>query len=270
MRAMWRGSISFGLVNVPIKMYAATERKDISFRQIHKECGTPIKYEKVCPTCGRKIEEEEIVRGYEYEKGKYVIIRDEDLEQIPDEKTRTIDIIDFVNLEDIDPIYFANSYFLGPEETGQKAYVLLRKAMQEGNKIAIAKVVIRTKQSLACLRPYKEKHLIMETMFFPDEVRKVEDIPVIEDVKFHENEIKMAVQLVGSLSTKFDPSKYTDDYRKTMLDVITAKLEGQEITVPAPREEKVVDLMEALKASLALAEKEKQREQGSVAGKAMP
>jgi len=186
MRAMWRGSISFGLINVPIKMYAATENKRINFRQIHRQCGTPIHYEKVCPTCNRKVEEEEIARGYEFEKGRYVIIEDKDLESIPDEATRTIDIIDFVDLKDIDPIYYDKSYFLGPEETGQKAYSLLRRAMEEGGKIAIAKVVIRSKQSLACIRPYGERHLVMETMFYPDEVRKVEEVPMQPEVPGNE------------------------------------------------------------------------------------
>lgn len=257
MRAMWRGSISFGLVNVPIKMYAATEKKSVSFRQIHRECGTPIKYAKLCPHCDRQVGEEEIARGYEVEKGKFVIIEDKDMEAIPDEPTRTIDIIDFVDLKDIDPIYFDHSYFLGPEETGQKAYVLLRRAMEEGGKIALAKVVIRSKQSLAALRPHGEKHLIMETMFYPDEVRDAGEIPVSDEVKIHDNEAKMAVDLVTSLSTEFEPGKYTDDYRKALLDIIRAKAEGEAVTIQAPREEKVVDLMEALKASLSLAEKEK-------------
>lgn len=258
MRALWRGSISFGLVNVPVKMYAATEKMNISFRQIHKECKTPIKYEKVCPACGRKVEEDEIARGYEYEKGKFVIIDDRDLESIPDEATRTIDIVDFVDLRDIDPVYFDHSYFLGPEETGKKAYILLKRAMEEAGKIAVARVVIRSKQSLACLRPYGENHLVMETMFYPEEVRNAAEIPVSSDVKLHENEVKMAVQLVSSLSARFSPEKYTDEYRKALLEIIKAKVEGEEIVIPAAREDKVVDLMEALKASLALAEKEKQ------------
>ncbi|MGI6424745.1 MAG: Ku protein [Tepidanaerobacteraceae bacterium] len=257
MRAMWRGSISFGLINVPVKMYAATEKKNISFRQIHRECGTPINYEKTCKTCGRKVEEDEIARGYEFEKGRYVIIEDKDLESIPDETTRTIDIIDFVDLVDIDPIFYDRTYFLGPEETGPKAYLLLRKAMEEGGKIAIAKVVIRSKQSLACIRPYGENHLVLETMFYPDEVRKVGEVPISPKAKLHDNEIKMAVQLVNSLSAKFEPEKYTDDYRQAMIDIISAKIEGKEISTPTPREEKVIDLMEALKASLELAEKEK-------------
>lgn len=259
MRAMWRGSISFGLINVPIKMYAATENKRISFRQIHRECGTPIHYEKVCTTCNRKVEDDEIARGYEFEKGRYVIIEDKDLESIPDETTRTIDIIDFVELADIDPIYYDRSYYLGPEETGQKAYILLRRAMEEGGKIAIAKVVIRSKQSLACIRPYGKGHLVMETMFYPDEVRNVGDVPVQPQAKLQEREIEMALQLVESLSTRFEPEKYTDDYRQALIEIIQAKVEGEEISIPTPRDEKVVDLMEALKASLELAEKAKKQ-----------
>ncbi|ADI02271.1 Ku protein [Syntrophothermus lipocalidus] len=257
MRALWRGSISFGLVNVPVRMYAATERKSVSFRQIHRECGTPIRYEKVCPACNRKVEEDEIARGYEYEKGRFVIIEDKDLEAIPDETTRTIDIIDFVDLKEIDPVYFDHSYFLGPEETGQKAYLLLFEALRKTGKIAIAKVTIRAKQSLACLRPYGENQLVIETMFYPDEVRDAGEITVSPGIKLHENEIKMAVQLIDSLAAEFRPEKYTDEYRKALLDIIRAKVEGQEIKIPAPREEKVVDLMEALKASLAMVEEEK-------------
>lgn len=264
MRALWRGSVSFGLINVPVKMYASTEKKSVNFRQIHRECGTPIRYEKVCPNCNRKVQEDEIARGYEFEKGKYVIIEDRDLENIPDKTARTIDIIDFVDLKDIDPIFYDHSYFLGPEDTGQKAYILLRKAMEEGRKIAIAKVVIRSKQSLACIRPYGKNHLVMETMFYPDEVRNVEEIPLTVQAQPHENEVKMAIQLVNSLSTDFVPEKYTDDYRSALLNIIQAKVEGQEITAPAPKEEKVIDLMEALKASLALAEKEKAKEVAKV------
>jgi DNA end-binding protein Ku len=259
MRALWRGSISFGLVNVPVKMYAATERKSLSFRQIHKTCGTPIRYEKVCPFCNRKVEDDEIARGYEYEKGKFVVIEEKDLESIPDETTRTIDIVDFVDLAEIDPVYFDRSYFLGPEETGQKAYLLLFEALKKTGKIAIAKVMIRSKQHLACVRPYGENRLVMETMFYPDEVRDAGEIPISPGVKLHENEIKMAVQLIDSLSADFRPEKYTDEYRKAMLDIIRAKVEGEEIKVPPGREEKVVDLMEALKASLAMVEKEKRK-----------
>lgn len=269
MRALWRGSISFGLVNVPVKMYAATEKKSLSFRQIHKACGTPIRYEKVCPFCNRKVEDDEIGRGYEYEKGKFVLLDEKDFESIPDEATRTIDIVDFVDLVEIDPVYFDRSYFLGPEETGQKAYLLLYEALKKTGKIAIAKVMIRSKQHLACIRPYGEKRLVMETMFYPDEVRDAGEIPVSNAVKLHENEVKMAEQLINSLSAEFKPEKYTDEYRKAMLDIIRAKVEGgEEVKVPAGREEKVVDLMEALKASLAMVEKDKKKGPGAKRKKA--
>lgn len=267
MRALWRGSVSFGLVNVPVKMYAATERKSLTFRQIHRECSTPIRYEKVCPACNRKVEEDEIVRGYEYEKGKFVVVEDKDLEAIPDETARTIDIVDFVDLKDIDPVYFDHSYFLGPEETGQKAYLLLCEALRKTGKIAIAKVMIRAKQSLACLRPYGENRLVMETMFYPDEVRDAGEITVAPGIKLHENEIKMAVQLIDSLAGEFRPEKYSDEYRKALLDIIRAKVEGQEIRIPTLREEKVVDLMEALKASLAMVEEEKGKKQPAGRGR---
>lgn len=270
MRALWRGSISFGLINVPVKMYAATEKKNVRFRQIHRECNTPIKYEKVCPTCNRKIKDEEIARGYEYEKGKFVIIDEKDLEDLPDKAKRTIDIIDFVDLKEIDPIYYSKSYFLGPEEASQKAYSLLKRAMQEKGKIAIAKVKIRNKQSLACLRPYGDFNMIMETMFYPDEVRSVKDIPMpATDVKPDEKELEMAIQLIGSLSTEFDPEKYTDDYRVAMIDKIREKIEKEDVKIPTPGDEKVIDLMEALKASLDIAEKQKneQKEKEPVTSK---
>lgn len=261
MRALWRGSISFGLINVPVKMYAATEKKNVNFRQIHKECNTPIKYEKMCPRCNRKITEEEIARGYEYEKGKFVIIDEKDLEDLPDKTKRTIDIVDFVSLDEIDPIYYSKSYFLGPEETSQKAYTLLNKAMQEKGKIAIAKVKIRNRQSLACLRPYNKSNLIMETMFYPDEVRNVEDVPKFSEITPDEKELEMATKLIESLATTFDPQKYTDDYRIAMLNKIREKVEKEDIKVATPDDEKVVDLMEALKASLAIAEKQKKEQE---------
>lgn len=262
MRALWRGSISFGLVNVPVKMYAATEKKNISFRQIHKECNSPIRYEKICPVCNKKVEEEDIVRGYEYEKGKYVIIDEKDLEDLPDKTARTIDIMDFVDLKQIDPIFYGKSYFLGPEETSQKAYTLLKKAMEEKGKIAIAKVKIRNKVSLACLRPYIGGYIVMETMFFPDEVRSVEEIPISPEITPEEKELSMAISLIESLSTDFEPTKYTDDYREFMLGKIRAKVEKQDVKIPVKEEQKVVDLMEALQQSIALAKKQKEEEKG--------
>jgi DNA end-binding protein Ku len=257
MRSMWKGAISFGLVSIPISLFPATEKKDVKFRFLHSECRTPIKYERVCPACNREVPSGEIVRGYEYEKNRFVIIEDSDLENIPDERSRTIDILDFVDLAEIDPVYYDKTYFLGPGETGEKAYTLLRNVMEETGKVAIARVVIRTKESLAAVRVYKKEMLVMETMFFPDEIRDHGAIPVpARAVKIHENELKMARELVLNLADKFDPKKYHDQYRELLLDIIRAKVEGQEIEIPAHAERgNVVDLLDALKASVDLAKK---------------
>ncbi|GAB4257666.1 non-homologous end joining protein Ku [Thermincola ferriacetica] len=262
MRTLWKGAISFGLVHVPVKMYTATEDKDVKFNYLHEKCKTPIKYERICPTCDTTVPPEEIVRGYEYEKGRYVILRDEDFEKLPLETARSIDIIDFVELEEIDPIYFDKSYYLAPGDGGQKAYELLKSAMKEANKIAIAKVVIRSKEAIVALRVYKDA-ILMATMHYPDEIRSVDLMPELNyQVKINETERKMALQLIGSLSEHFHPEKYTNEYRQALLDLIQAKIAGEEIEVaPRPETGKVVDLMEALKKSIELAKTEKERRQ---------
>ncbi|NLY92136.1 MAG: Ku protein [Firmicutes bacterium] len=251
MRTLWKGAISFGLVNIPVKMYTATERKDLHFHQLHATCKTPIQYRKFCPTCQVEVNPEELVRGYEYEKGKYVILRDEDFQLLPGENTKTIDILDFVDLAEIDPVYFDRSYYLGPNPGGEKAYALLKQAMAETGKIAIARVMIRTKTVLACIRGW-DQLLVMETMFFPDEIRAPELITAeFKEVKLHPNEISMATSLIGNLSAPFDPEKYTNEYRSKLMEMIQAKIAGEEVAVPdAPETGKVVDLMEALRASL--------------------
>jgi len=258
MRSLWKGAISFGLVSIPVKMYVATETKNVKFNYLHNECKTPIKYQKVCPTCSREVVNHEIVRGYEYEKGKYVIIDEEDLENLPLKTMRTIDIIDFVDLNEVDPIYFIKPYFLVPAEYGQKPYRLLFEALGRTGKIAIAKVVVRSRENLVALRRYKNC-ILMETMYYPDEIRVPENLQELKmDVEIHENELKMAVSLIENLSAKFVPSKYTSDYREALLELIQAKIKDNKIEMPyVPQEEKVVDLMEALKASIKAAEKEK-------------
>lgn len=256
MRTLWKGAVSFGLVNIPIKMYVATERKDIKFNFLHNQCMTPIQYRKYCPNCDREISGDEIVRGYEYQKGNYVVINEEDLERVPLENTKTIDILDFVDLAQVDPIYYDKTYYLEPSPGGEKAYTLLIEAMSRTGKVAIAKVLIRTKQSLAALR-IKDQALIMETIFYPDEIRSPAGLnPGVDLAKLHDNEIKMAVSLIDNLSTNFDPAKYQDDYRKALWELIEGKIVGQEVVSAAPAAERgnVVDLMEALKASVKLAE----------------
>ena len=252
MHTMWKGSISFGLVNIPIKMFTATEEKDIRFRYLHKECNTPLKYKKVCPTCDKEVSESDIVRGFEYETGHFIIMEERDLEALKSEvDTKAIDILDFVNLSEIDPIYFDKSYYLSPQDTGNKAYNLLRKAMNDTGKIAIAKMTIRNKQTLAALRVF-ENVLVLETIFYPDEVRPVQQVPGLpEGVEVNEKELTIATQLIENLSAPFAPEKYKDDYRAALRELIDKKIAGQEIEVaPEVPHKNVIDLMEALQASL--------------------
>lgn len=263
MRTLWKGAVSFGLVNIPIKMYVATEHKDIKFNFLHKECMNPIQYRKFCPHCDREIASEEIVRGYEYQKGSYVVINEEDLERIPLENTKTIDILDFVDLTQVDPIYFDKTYYLEPSQGGEKAYGLLVEAMSQTGKVAIAKVMIRSKQSLAALR-IKDQVLIMETIFWPDEIRSPSALNLgVDRSKLHDNEIKMAVSLIENLSTSFEPAKYQNEYRQALWELIESKIVGKEVVAAAPVADRdnVVDLMEALKASVKLAEETRQADQ---------
>lgn len=262
MRTLWKGAISFGLVNVPVRMYTATQRNEVKFNYLHEKCGTPVRYVRFCPTCDTEVPTEEIVWGYEYLKGRFVVLKEEDFERLPDESTRTVDILDFVDLTDIDPVYFDKTYYLEPNEGGEKAYSLLVRAMKETGKVAVARVVIRTKESLAALRVWQDV-VVMETMFYDDEVRRPENLPALaREVKLHDNEVKMAVSLVQNLSTRFDATRYENEYRKALRDLIEAKIAGEQITAPqAAQPGKVVDLMEALKASLAAVEKERHPEE---------
>lgn len=260
MRTLWKGAISFGLVNIPIKMYTATERKNIRFHYLHAACQSPIQYQRYCPVCQKELQSEEIVRGYEYENGRYILLREEDLENLPGAESKTIDILDFIDLSEIDPIYFDKSYYLEPNPGGEKAYTLLKKAMQETVKIAVARVMIRSKIALACIRVY-ENRLTMETMYYPDEIRSPEALSGgIQESALHPNEITMAKNLIENLSAHFQPEKYTDEYRVKLMEVIQAKIAGGETPAPTPPEMgKVVDLMEALRASLEQTEREKEK-----------
>lgn len=255
-RTLWKGAISFGLVNIPIKMYTATQRQDIRFHYLHAACKTPVQTRRYCPSCRAEVNREDLVWGYEYEKGRYVILKEEDFQNLPDENTKTIDILDFINLAEVDPVYFDKSYFLEPAPGGEKAYALLKRAMVETGKIAVAKVMIRTKSSLCCLRVFAGL-LMMVTMFYPDEVRSPETLThQIKEPPLHPNEISMANSLVENLSAPFNPAKYTNDYRAALMELIQAKIAGEEVAVPSsPETEKVVDLMEALRASLQATEK---------------
>ncbi|WP_068498683.1 non-homologous end joining protein Ku [Paenibacillus kribbensis] len=251
MHTVWKGAISFGLVHVPVKMFSATEDKDISMRYIHKECGSPLSYVRKCPVCDKEVEWEEIGKGYEYEKGKFVMFDKEELEQISGQADKNIVILDFVDLQEIDPIYFQKTYYLSPDQAGSNAYKLLMNAMKDTGKIGIAQISIRSKSSLAAIRVLDEC-LAVETMFYPDEIRPIAQVPNLpgqEEVK--EKELTMAKMLIEQLSTPFDAAKYTDQYRERLLDLIQHKVAGEEVRVaPTQPQTNVVDLMAALQASI--------------------
>ena len=256
-RPIWSGAISFGLVNVPVKLFSATSPKDVRFHQIDAKSNARVKQKRVSATTGEEVPYEDIVKGYELRPDTYVTITPEELEALEPKATKSIDIEDFVDLDQIDPIFFERPYYLVPDKGGAKAYALLRAAMQESNKVGIARVVLRTKQYLAAIRP-KDDVLVLETMLFPDEVNPTEDLELPGDeVEVSPREEKMARQLIDSLTTEFEADKYHDEYREKVLALIEKKAAGQEIVVEEPTEEptKVVDLMAALEASLAAVRK---------------
>src|SRR5215211_6865872 len=241
-RAMWKGAISFGLVTIPVAVYPATEEKSLKFNQLHDEDMGRIRYKRVCSVDGEEVEFDHIVKGYEVEKDKYVVMTDEDFDAVPVESSRAIDIQQFVDLEEIDPILFKKSYYLVPDETGAKAYALLRKALSDERKVGIAKVSFRDKEHLSALR-FKDDVFVLETMYWPDEVPA--------DEKVRENEVDMARSLIESLTEPWNPEAFTDAYREAMLEIVEKKLAGEPIEAPAEEAPaRVVDLMEALKASV--------------------
>ncbi|WHY84284.1 Ku protein [Neobacillus novalis] len=253
MHTMWKGSISFGLVNIPIKLHTATEDKDIKLRTLHNKCNAPIKYEKICSVCEEEVKPDDIVKAYEYTKGKFVVLDQEDLEKLKKEnEEKAVEIIDFVKIEQIDPIYFDRSYYMSPNEGGSKAYSLLRKALQESQKVGLAKIIIRSKEQLAVIRVY-ENTLVMETIHYPDEVRKSGDVPnVPAENKVIKKELDTAILLIDQLTSEFEPEKYTDEYRTALLELIESKRNGKETVTAATKEtpSNVTDLMAALQASI--------------------
>lgn len=255
-RSIWSGAISFGLVNVPVKVFTAVRKKDVRFNQLHEKDGARIQQKRVCSADGEEVPYEEIVKGYEIGSGQYVMIDPEELDALDPEATHTIDIEDFVELDQIDPLFYDSSYYLVPDERGGKPYRLLLEAMRDANRVGIATVVMRTKQYLVAVRPLGNA-LVMSTMNFVDEVVPQEDLEGLPTgrTQVSDRELKMANQLIDSLAGDFDPEKYKDTYREQVLELIEKKAAGQEIVAPtAPKKPApVIDLMAALEASLAAA-----------------
>jgi DNA end-binding protein Ku len=254
-RAIWSGAISFGLVNVPVKLYSATSPKTVRFHQLSRETGSRIRQKRVDSSTGDEVAFEDIVKGYELTPDRYVVIEPEELEALDPKATKTIDIEEFVDLDEIDPIYYDHSYYLAPATGGAKAYRLLLEAMRESGKVAIGKIVIRSKQQLCALRPSGDA-MALSTMLFGDEVLpsdRLDELDALEEAEATTRELTMAQQLIDSLSAEFDPEKFKDEYRERVLELIERKAAGEEIAVAPEAEETAPapDLMAALEASLA-------------------
>jgi DNA end-binding protein Ku len=262
-RSIWNGVISFGMVSIPVKLYTATEDKDISFNLLHKECGTRLKQLRWCPVHERAVEWNEIVRGYEHAKDEFVVMDDADFEKLPLPSKHAVELSAFVDAAQIDPIYYQRTYYLEPEEKGIKPYALLMRALKDKQLTGIAKIAIRNKEQLCALRPM-DGTLVLETLFYPDEIREVpSEVP---DTKVSEKELDMATALIDLLRDDFEPEKYKDEYREALMQVIDAKLEGEELSAPkAARPAKITDLMTALKASVEAAKKGQKGQKGRAA-----
>ena len=255
-RSMWKGAISFGLVTIPVSVYPATEEKTLRFNQLHDDDGGRIRMKRTCSVDGEEVGYDHIVKGFEYEKDRYVVLTDDDFDKVPVESSRAIDIVQFVDLEEIDPIMYKKTYYLVPEETGAKAYALLREAMSQENKVGIAKVSFRDKEHLSALR-FKDDAFVLETMYWPDEIREADFGGVDVDAKVRDQELDMAKSLIENLTADWHPEAFKDEYREGLLKIVEAKIAGEEIEmVEAEPTAKVVDLMAALKASVAAAKKE--------------
>lgn len=252
-RSIWNGVVSFGLVSIPVRMYPATSSKDIAFNELHTVCKSRLKRLRWCPHCKREVEGDEVIKGYEYTKGQYVEMTDEDFEKVPVPSKHTIDVASFVKGEEIDPVFYDTSYVLEPDDIGKKPFALFMHALNSKEMTAVARITIRKKEQLCALRPHKG-NLMLETLYYADELR-VDLTKETPEITLTSQEEKMADALVDLLTAEFDAKEYQDTYREALTQVISAKLEGKEI-VAAPEEEvKVTDLMEALRASVEAAKK---------------
>jgi len=246
----WKGYLSFGLLSIPIRLFTAARGERISLNQLHEVCHSRIKMPLFCPTCDRKVERSEIIKGYEYEKDQYVLFSEEDLDKMEPESARAMEILEFVKVEEIDPLYYDASYYLTPEDEGKKAYSLLLKAMEESGYAAIAKVTMHQREHIVVIRPRAEG-MTLHTMFYQSEIREVAEFTHQDKVEPKEAEKKLATQLIESLAAPFEPEKYRDEYQESMKSMIAAKQKGQEVTATVhPTRAPVIDLMDALRKSI--------------------
>jgi DNA end-binding protein Ku len=248
---MWRGEISFGLVMIPIRLYAATEHRDVSFRQVHREDGGRIRFRRVCSIDGEEVPYSDVAKGYELPNGEMVVLTDDDLADLPLPTAHSIEVVNFTPAEQLDSILANRAYYTEPEPAGVRAYALLRDALERSGKVAIARVALRQRESLASLRT-RDGVMVLETLLWPDEIRAADFDFLDEDVEVRSQELKMASSLIDSMTVDFDPAQYTDQYRDALEELVEAKIEGHEVTAPPPPPEKpVTSLADALQASLA-------------------
>jgi DNA end-binding protein Ku len=270
MRTIWNGSISFGLVNIPVGLALATQRQDVSFRTLHRECGTPIKQKRWCPVHERDVEPDELVKGWEFAKGQYVLVEDSDLEAVALQRSQSIEILRFVRLDEVDPVYFDRTYYLAPAgaDAQRRPYVLLLRAMEESGMAAVGKFVLWGKENLCLIRSQRGA-LLLETLFFADDVRSKSEIDeAVAETEVHEPELELAEQVIASLAGEWVPEDFENEYRRDLARMLEAKLEGQDIVAPEPvAETPVIDLMEALRQSVSEAQG-RRAAKGSKDGKA--
>jgi DNA end-binding protein Ku len=259
MRAIWKGAITFGLITIPVRLHSAVSEKSLKFHLLHGEDGGRIRNKRECSICGKEVAWDDLVKGYEFSKDQYVMLTDDELASAEVDSIHAIDVVNFVPLEQIDPIYYSKTYYVAPEVSGVKAYKLLAEALEAEGQVGIAKVALREKERLATIR-LKDGVFVLETMYWPDEIKAPEFEELEKKIDVRDAEVKMARQLVQQLSGDFDPTAFKDEYREALEELVEKKVEGQEITIAAAPEEeptKVVDLMEALKASVAQAKKDR-------------
>ncbi|HEU5418462.1 MAG TPA: Ku protein [Streptosporangiaceae bacterium] len=254
MRSMWKGAISFGLVMIPVKLYAATEQKDIAFRQVHREDGGRIRFKRVCSVDGDEVPYEDVAKGYELPTGEMIILTEEDMADLPLSTSKSIEVLHFTPVDQLDPILFNRSYYVEPETAGVRAYALLRDALERSGRVAIAQVALRQREALATLRT-RDGVLVLETLLWPDEVRAADFGFLDEDIEVRSQELRMATSLIDSMTVDFDPEEYHDGYREALQELVDAKVEGREVVQPEPDQEAgpPASLADALKASLAAA-----------------
>jgi DNA end-binding protein Ku len=265
MRSMWKGAISFGLVMIPVKLYAATEQKDITFRQVHRTDGGRIRFRRVCSIDGEEVPYEDVAKGYELPTGEMVVLTDEDMADLPLPSTRSIEVLHFMPADQLDPILLSRSYYAEPETAGERAYVLLRDSLDRSGKVALAKVALRQRETLATLR-VRDGVLVLETLLWPDEVREAAFPFLDDDIEARPQELRMAASLIDSMTTDFDPGEYHDDYREALQELVEAKIEGRELAEPAAvaGEPATTSLADALKASLAAARETPAQSAGTI------